>query len=89
MSAQMRAKVMVNGVQEHFADHTNMDKCGETLTMAPVCKNGAYPQDGSDEDNSFAMWTPSGSITLLVNNPALWGKFKQGDKMYVDFSPAE
>ncbi|WP_204367562.1 hypothetical protein [Janthinobacterium sp. HH01] len=47
------------------------------------------PPDGSDEDNSFARWTPSAELTMTINNPDLLGKFKVGDKFYVDFTPAD
>jgi len=77
----MRAKLRITNV-ETFGS-------AERLTFAAVCKSSAYPADGSDEDNSFAMWTPSASLTMTVNNPALAGKFAIGQKFYVDFTPAE
>lgn len=60
---------------------------GEVLHMSCVAAS-RYPEDGSDEDNTFAMFTPSGELRLHVNNPALIGKFKPGNKMYIDFTPA-
>lgn len=47
---------------------------------------GKYPEDGSDEDNTFARFSPAASFTITVANPALRGKFKVGDKLYVDFT---
>lgn len=47
-----------------------------------------YPADGSDENNSFARWTPSASTRILIANPELLGKFKVGQEFYVDFTPA-
>lgn len=61
----------------------------ETITMAPVAKSGAYPVDGTDEDNTYARWSPSGQLSLTIANPNLWGKFKYGQKFYVDFKEAE
>lgn len=81
MTTTMRAKMQVRNV-ENFTT-------SERLTFGAVCKSGGYPADGSDEDNSFARWTPSAELTMTVNNPALLGKFKVGDKFYVDFTPAE
>jgi len=49
---------------------------------------GGYPADGSDEDNSFAKFSPSVSMDFHVANPALFGKFEPGQKFYVDFTPA-
>ena len=89
MATTMRAKFQIYGVQEHFSDEAKANKSGETLTMHPVCKSGPYPEDGSDEDNSYARWSPSGSLTLFIANPNLWGKYAVGEKMYLDFSPAE
>jgi hypothetical protein len=33
--------------------------------------------------------SPGANLTIHIANPALWGKFKHGDKFYVDFTPAE
>lgn len=79
MTATMRAKLVCNIVA---ASATS-----ERLTFNAVAKSGAYPEDGLDEDNSFARWSPSATFTIDVANPALFGKFKQGDKFYVDFTP--
>ena len=46
-----------------------------------------YPADGSDENNTFAKWTPAAEMKISVANPALWDKFKPGDEFYVDFTP--
>jgi len=61
----------------------------ENLTLLPVPKSGAYPSDGSDEDNSYARWTPAGELKLTIQNPALFGKLPIGARFYVDFTPAE
>jgi hypothetical protein len=61
---------------------------GETLKMNAVAKNGTYPDDGSDEDNSYAKFSPSASLEIYIANPALFGKFKPGQKLYVDFTEA-
>lgn len=65
----------------------------EELTMFPVggkaVQEGPYPDDGSDEDNTYAQWTPSGELKLTVCNPALFGKFAVGDKFFLDFTKAE
>ncbi|WP_198033112.1 hypothetical protein [Methylosinus sp. PW1] len=93
----MRAKLQVGMVQEHFttdwADPNNQDagvkvKTGETLTMHAVCKN-QYDESGLDEDNTFAKYSPGASLSIQIANEALWGKFKHGDKFYVDFTPAD
>lgn len=78
---EMRAKMQISHVDKH-------DGGNETLHFHAVAKSDGYPADGSDEDNSYARWSPSGSLTLQVANPNLWGKFKAGDKFYLDFTRA-
>lgn len=77
----MRAKFTIISV-ERFSS-------GETLKMKPVCKAGGYPPDGSDEDNTFAKFSPGGSLEILVANPALIGTFTPGDTYYLDFTKVE
>lgn len=75
----MRAKFKVTKIQKH-------ETC-EVLTFGAVYKDGAYPSDGTDEDNTFAKWTPQAECKMTVNNPDLFGKFAEGQKFYVDFTP--
>jgi hypothetical protein len=92
----MRAKLQVGMVQENFQRvdaQGNWDanaepkKYGETLAMHAVAAK-SYPADGSDEDNNYAKWSPGAALSINIANPALWGKFKHGDKFYVDFTKA-
>lgn len=76
----MRAKMKVSRVE--------LMGSSETIHAAPVGRSGSYPADGSDEDNTFAKFSPSGSLSLQIANPALLGKIKPGDTFYVDFTPA-
>lgn len=77
----MRAKMQVSRVEKHEGGN-------ETLHFHAVAKSDGYPADGSDDDNTYAKWSPSGSLTLQVANPALWGKFTVGQKFYLDFTEA-
>ena len=81
MSAVMRAKLKVDHVERHGES--------ETLHFRAVCKSEDYPADGSDENNSYARWTPQADLKMVVNNPALLGKFTAGQAFYVDFTPAD
>ena len=83
----MRAKLQVGFVQEHFYG-PDKTKSQETLTMHAVCAS-KYPEDGSDEDNTYAKFSPGANLSINIANPALFGQFKVGDKFYVDFTPAE
>lgn len=76
----MRAKMQVTMVS---GDHAV-----ETLHFSAVSKRGGYPDDGSDEDNSFARWTPLADLRMTITNPALIGKFQPGQTFYVDFTEA-
>lgn len=77
----MRAKMKVSKVESGNGY--------EKLSFNAVCKSGPYPPDGSDENNSFAKWTPTAELTMSVTNPDLFGKVKQGEEYYLDFTKAE
>ncbi|MFM0270113.1 hypothetical protein PQQ59_05980 [Paraburkholderia aspalathi] len=88
----MRAKMLVMSVSVNSgADSTGQPiTVSEQLRLAAVGPNHAYNEDGSgDEDNSFSRWTPCASLDITIQNPALFGQFKYGDKFYVDFTPAD
>ena len=83
MATTMRAKMkVVSADRPEGASHLN-------LKMSAVYRDGAYPEDGSDEDNTFARWTPQADLSMSINNPNLIDKFEVGQKFYVDFTPAE
>ncbi len=82
---KMRAKMRVHSVLPFpSADGSVLQ---ERLMLSCVAKNSAYPADGSDEDNTFAKFSPSGSLDMMIANPALIGAFAVGDTFYVDFTP--
>lgn len=86
---KMRAKLQVGHVQEHFFGPEGA-KSGETLNFHAVCRSQGYSDTGGlDEDNTFAMYSPSASLSINVANPALFDQFKAGEKYYVDFTAAE
>lgn len=74
----MRAKMRLNSV-------TNFGTT-EVLEFNAVARSSSYPADGSDEDNTYAKFSPSGSLNLTVANPALLGKFTPGQTYYLDFT---
>lgn len=77
----MRAKFQITGVEQ-------FDHC-ERVVFRAVGKSEAYPDDGSDEDNTFASFTPQADLSMTITNPALRGKFATGQKYYADFTPAD
>ena len=86
----MRAKVRVASVTPPSV--TVSPGCemapAQTIVAHPVCRDGGYPSDGSDENNSFAKWSPSGRFEITITNPALSNRIQVGDVFYVDFTPA-
>jgi len=82
----MRAKMRVSEVKKYEYDGKTSSV---SLRLNAVCKNTAYPEDGSDEDNTFARWTPNADLSMMITNPNLFDTFEVGQKFYVDFTPAE
>lgn len=80
MAKKMRAKMRVISITPQGAE-------AESLTFYGVAKDGPYPSDGSDEDNTFARFSPSISLIMTIANPALVGAQEVGDTFYVDFTP--
>ena len=80
MSEKMRAKMVIDRIVRH-------DHAVETLHFRAVCAS-SYPQDGSDENNTYAKFSPSADLELTVSNPDLIGKFNPGESYYLDFTPA-
>lgn len=83
MFAQMRAKFVINSIERHGT----AEWPSETLKMSAVPKLDKYPDDGFDEDNTYAKFTPSASLSMSITNKALVGRFNSGEKFYVDFTP--
>lgn len=50
---------------------------------------GSNHVNGADENNTFAKYTPSGTIQLDVTNDELQGRIKPGMEFYVDFSEVD
>ena len=84
-AVNMRAKFAVSDVKVYENEGKTT---GEQVSFSAVAKSGAYPADGSDDDNTFARWSLSASCTIHIANPALFGRFERGQKFYVDFTPA-
>ncbi|RUU99451.1 hypothetical protein EOB36_20455 [Mesorhizobium sp. M6A.T.Cr.TU.017.01.1.1] len=78
--AAMRAKMRLNHIDKR---HNGQ----ETLYFNPVSAS-KYPADGSDENNTYSRFSPSGMLSLTVVNPALIGTFAEGEEFYLDFTKA-
>lgn len=81
--AKMRAKLRISNIFPTQAGDM------EVMRFHGVAKSdGPYPEDGSDENNTFAKFTPSVDLHMLIGNSNLVGTFDVGDTFYVDFIPA-
>lgn len=81
MSTFMRAKMQVSRVERWAGS--------DKITCNAVARSSAYPEDGSDEDNTYAKFSPAGELTLTIANPNLIGKIEPGTKFYLDFTKVE
>lgn len=79
-SMNMRAKMMIHDVK--------LTQYGEELHAKPVTGNEAFGPNGESENNTYARFSPSGDLTLMITNPDLYGQYKPGQQLYVDFTPA-
>jgi hypothetical protein len=77
----MRAKMTVRSVEMPYSGV-------QRLSMSAVTSK-PFDAEGNSEDNTYARYTPTASLTLDITNPSLHGKFEQGDTFYVDFTRAE
>jgi hypothetical protein len=82
---KMRAKMVLNNVAKYPKEG---EATQETLSFNAVAAS-QYHADGSDEDNTYAKFSPSASLSITITNPALLGKFTAGEKYYVDFTSAD
>ena len=77
----MRAKMKINHIDKRCEGQ-------ETLYFNAVSRSDSYPADGSDENNTYAKFSPVGTLSLTVCNPVLLGKFNVGEEYYLDFIKA-
>lgn len=86
---KMRAKLQISFIEESFSGPDGA-KSAEFLTAHAVARSEGYSDTGGfDEDNTFALYSPTVDLRITIANPALWGQFKIGEKYYVDFTQAE
>jgi hypothetical protein len=72
-----RAKFRVTSITEHAGWN------GKTVKLTPQYDTTI------EEDRRYAKATPSGEISLTIDNPPAFALFKNGQYMYVDFTPIE
>lgn len=82
-----RAKFQVVASEDRSHDDDG-NVTQESIQMSAVT-DADYGDDGKNEDNEFARWTPSGELRFSITNPALIGSMEVGQKFYMDFTPAD
>lgn len=82
----MRAKFKVTGVTPSEYDGKKQNEVVKFIAVGP---SGSYPDDGSDENNSYAKWSPSAELSITIANPNLWNQFRVGQEFYADFTLAK
>lgn len=48
----------------------------------------AVCNDGTPENERYHKFTPSGSMTMIIDNPSAQSKFELGKEYFFDASPA-
>ena len=87
-----RCKFRVIEVTEHVpspryerdAETKKVEKVGETRRQ--TIKFGATYDPSLAEDRSFQKATPTGDISITIDNPVMLDAFKLGQDYYVDFA---
>jgi hypothetical protein len=84
MGMSVRAKVQVTKISESFYRDGvgTVHRRGVSITLTPQY------DPSIEEDRRYAQATPSGEITLYVDNPPAIAYFKPGHNFYVDFVDA-
>jgi hypothetical protein len=82
----MRAKLRVSNIKPY---RDSDGKVTQEHVQFHAVAASTYPEDGSDENNTFAKFSPSAVLDIDICNPALFGKHYIGDEFYVDFTLAQ
>lgn len=80
MDTIMRAKFQVSSVLPNpWGDHN----------MESFIASAVYSDDPSNPNHQWSQATPSGTLQLLISNPAAQGKLKVGQQFFIDLIAAE
>ena len=85
--ADMRAKMQIQKIEKHAGYGGSLG--ADVLHMVAVAAKDGYPSDGKDENNTYARFSPSATLSLTIMNPDLIDKFKPGEFYYIDFTKVE
>lgn len=80
MIATIRAKMSVSTVTRNADQSGNISS--ENITLQAV-------YGGSEENKQWSKWTPSGTLTMTINNPDAFGKLLPGQFYFIDLVPTD
>lgn len=78
----LRLKMVINTVKRHANNDGTIQ--AEEITASAVCSD----KEGS-ANKEWSKWTPCGSLSFTVNNPAAFGRVLPGQFYYVDLVPTD
>jgi len=81
----VRAKFTVTAKTEGDEVSINLQAVNRGDASGPSDLSNPY----SAEDSIFGRFTPYGTISMGIRNPAASDQFEVGKSYYVDFTPAE
>jgi len=79
--ASVRAKFRCMSIEFHETTGTG----ARSVKLQPVTGG----QNTSEEDKAFWKYTPSGQLTMYIDNPPASELFEIGKAYYLDFTPAD
>lgn len=63
-------------------------RCNWSPTSKKLVFSAQYDQN-TPEDQRYSKATPTGTLTMQVDNPAALEQFELGKAYYIDFTPVE
>lgn len=75
----LRAKFQVQTVK-HSSDHTGA-VASEEIELSAVTGSS-----GDDVNKQWSKWTPSGRLTMTINNPDAMRRVLPGQEVYIDIT---
>ena len=81
-AAVLRLKMLVSSVKKVS------DSEGH-ITAEELVFNAVYSSKEGSANSLWCKWTPAGSLTFTVSNPAAFGKVLPGQFVFVDLIPTD
>lgn len=78
----LRLKMVINTVKRCAGNDG-------TIQAEEITASAVYSDKDDAANKQWAKWTPCGSLSFTVNNPAALGKVLPGQFYYVDLIPTD